>query len=331
MQNATCETLLSDWFTNSLINVDNETVLLITSSSIFNANNMMELLRQTERPISCRVEHLSKMTMDIDPFKMYRPNVKFRQNNMSEETNPIAKNLVFFIDHQSTTKIQLLINICKKNNKKILFAGAYTASNTLNSIPNIGQNSNIAAKDLPPYSHYYLDYYDSDPIMLVRDNRFKENLKEIIEYRMQFLHGLLGHDIYLDEQIRNKINNDIELFKHTNLLTANLAMHLYRLTFFALEINITKAGRYFRDRLGIKSKTFGSNSKKLKSIGYKPPKSFKAYDLSTNLEKQIRLGIASKIVQHIKSNPNQVLDSDFIAKITELSEEEVEEIYESYE
>lgn len=330
MQHVTCETLLSDWFTNTLTDVDNQTVLLIASSPVFDTNKIRELLKGIEKSVSCHVEHLSKMLKDIDPFKMYRPNVKLRQNNVSEETNSIAKNLVFFVDHHSVAKIQSLIEICRENNKKILFAGAHETSQVLNNILKTFKDNNLQSKPLPIHSNCYLDEYSSDLIKLVTTDDLKQNLGEITQYRMKFMQVLFFDNIYLNELIQKKIMEDIVLLQRTNLLTSNLAMHLHHLTFFTSEINDIDAGRYIREELGIKSKTFTRNSKKLKKIQYVPFKPFKAYDLSTNMEKQIRLDIASKLILHIKSNPNQVLDSYSIAKITELSEEEVEEIYESY-
>ncbi len=330
MQNITCESVLLNWFTNTCMDNDNDTVLLIASSLVFNPNEMINSLKKIEQPMACRVDNLSNIKNHIDPFKKFRPNIRFDQNVVNEETNPLAKNLVFFVDHSSVAKIQPLIEICRQNNKKILFAGGYEASQVLNNILNTFNKGNLQPNPLPAYSNFYLDIYSSDPIKLVTNDEFKEHIIEIIEHRIKFALALSLYDIRRDEQIFNKIMRDIKLLKLTNLLTSNLVMHLHHLTFFTSELNGTEAGRYFRDELGIKSKTFGSNSKKLKKILNRPLKNFKAYDLSTNMEKQIRLDIASKLIRFIKSNPNQVFNTDDIAKITKLSEEEVEEIYESY-
>lgn len=323
-----CEQLLSDWFNNTWLNLDNETVLLITSSLMHYPEKMKELFRKNPTPVSCYIDTINSLKNYMPDFKNFRSNVRLSQNIRNEETDSSAKNLVFFVDKLSVEKIKLLLNVCRKNNKKILFA---VVNDVFLIFEDRLKNGHIEAKVLPEYAYCYLDVFLSNPIKLVMDDIYKEQIAEIIAYRIRFIQGLLKDVIYLDEDIRNKIDQDIKLLKHTKLLTSNLALHLYNLTFFKFNYNGTESGRYFRDELGIHSKTFTANSKKLKTIQYKPSKPFKAYDLSINMEKQIRLDIASKIVQHIKSDPSQALDSQSIAFMTNLSVEEVGEIFESYQ
>lgn len=331
MQKENCKKLIYDWLSNTYLNIENDAVLLLISSVQLHLAEMTKLLRIKTHNISCYVNNISNLKANMTNFNFYKSSIWLKPQTQDNDTN-IAKNLVFFVDRHSIEKIQLLIEICRENNKKILFATAETGYTVIKNILDTLRSGNqLEKKSLPESSNCYLDIYSSDPIKLITNPDFKEHLSEIIQYRVQLAFGLSLYNIQNDKQILEKILLDIELLKRTNLLTSNLAMHVYNLTFFKSNYNGTESGRYIREELGIKSKTFTVNSKKLKNIHYKPLKPFKAYDLSIDLEKQIRLDIAKKIVRYIKSNPSKVLDSQSIVSMTNLSIEEVEEIFESYQ
>lgn len=328
MNNEACDGLLLDWLTNAIMDFENEAVLLITSSQVFYLEVMRETLKNIDSDISCHISYLSKIEEDTNSFKHSRPNLKIIQ---TDENNP-AKNLIFFVDPHCVEKIQLLIKICRNDHKKILFCEAHEVNQVLNNILKVlaSKDNHLQSKPLPTHSNYYLHEYASDLIKLVTTDDLKQNLSEITVHRIKFATSLFLYNIYKDEQIQKKIIEDIVLLQRTNLLTSYLAMHLYHLTFFTSGINDIDAGRYIREELGIKSKTFTANSKKLKKINYKPLKTFRAYDLSIDADKQKRMGIASKLIQFMISNPNQPLDKYTIAKSTDLSEKEVENMIDRF-
>lgn len=321
------EKLLLNWFTNTCLNHENNVVLLISSSLVFNTSEMINLLKKIEPTIACHVDNLFNIKSNIDPYKYFRANVGSSLRVEDNEPNQLVKNFIFFVDHSSVTKIQSLIKIFKACNKQILFVCANEVSQVFKAL----QYDNLEPQSLPERSNYYLDNYKSDPVMLVTDDEFKQNMQRILQYRIEFILSL-GVQTYRTnyEQITKNIYTDIELLKQKNILTSNLAVHIYHLTFLLDEINPTEAGIYFRDALGIKSKTFSKNNKRLKNFPLSTLKSFRAYDLSIDMKKQINLDIASRLIQFIKSNPNKELDAPSIAKITDLSVEEVEEKFDSY-
>lgn len=324
------ETLLLNWFTNTCMNHENIAVLLISSSPVFSANEMINLLKKFESTIACHVNDLSRIKSISDPYKHFRANVGNSLRVEDNEPNQLVKNMIFFLDHTSITKVESLIKIFKAYNKQILFVCANEASQVFNKNIKVLQYANLEPQSLPERSNYYLDDYKSDPVMLVTDG-VKQNMQTILQYRIEFISSL-GVQTYRTnyEQITKNINTDIQLLKHKNILTSNLAVHIYHLTFLIAKINPTNAGNYFRDALGIKSKTFSKNSKKLKNFPLSTSKSFKAYDLSIDMKQHIKLDIASKLIRFIKSHPNKELDAYSIATITDTSVEEVEELFDLY-
>jgi hypothetical protein len=288
------------------------------------------MVRQAHHERKAGLCKKSNIKSTIDPYKYFSANVGSSINVDDKEPNHHVKNMIFFLDHTSITKIELLNNIFRACKKQIIFVCANEASQVLNKNSKALQYDKLQPQSLPTHSNYYLDNYKSDPLMLLINDEFKQSIMKIIQHRIEFMHSL-GTQIYVTdyEEIDKKINIDINLLKHKNLLTSNLAIHFYNLTFFKIKTNQTKIGNYFRDGLGIKSKTFSKNSKKLKNFQLSTVKSFKAYDLSIDMKMQIKLDIASRLIQFIKSNPNKELDAPSIATITELSEEEVEEIFDA--
>jgi hypothetical protein len=331
MEDIALEILLLNWFTNTRLNHENNAVLLISSSLVFNTSKMINLLKKFNTTIACHVNDLSSIKSISDPYKYFRANVGSSFKVEDNELNQPVKNFIFFVDHSSITKIQSLIEIFRAYNKQIIFINGNIASEILHKKFENHCNDKKEPEVLPTHSNYYLDNYKSDPVILVTDDVFKQSMQTILQYRIEFISSL-GVQFYRTnyEQITKNINTDIELLKHKNVLTSNLAMHIYHLTFLLAESNPTKSGNYFRDNLGIKSKTFSKDSKKIKNFLLSTSKSFKAYDLSIDMKKQIKLDIASKLIRFIKSNPNKDLDVSSIATITEISVKDVEELFDTY-
>lgn len=314
MQNRNFELLILNWFKNLNCNHENNALLLLACNE-FNYK-IYNLLCGFNQPISCCVDKLSKHHFTEIFFSKYRSTLRNEFNNWNDEK--LVKNFILYVDRTSVNRMNALIDACRKYNKQILFATEDDIIKiVLNNLQSIQENS--ISENIPEYSPYYLDVYNSDPIVLATKDVFQNKMSEILNYRIRFFSHLYNKHDYFNEEIHEKIHFDIELLKKLNLLTSNLAVHIHTLTFFKAEPNPTEAGRYFRDGLNIKSKTFGPKSKIFKFVIDRPLKAFKAYDLSIDTEKQIRIEIATKFVRYIKSNPNKPLDIDTLEEIIGLT------------
>ncbi|MBV5322186.1 MAG: hypothetical protein JZU62_10875 [Sulfuricurvum sp.] len=327
MKDAMRKILLLNWFTNLYSNCENKEVVLLFCESSKN-ETIHYNLNCFHRSFNCHISDINKRSY-LKEYIQNVDNVIFKRS-MQES----IKNFIFLVDANSVSEITQLMNFFSDKGQKILFALEEDAVDTFNKI-STSKIQDIEPIGFPDCLNYYLNGFDTTKqglIALLKNDELKPYLSDFIKYRNDFIKRFFRYDSYLDKDLNGKINEDLELLKHKNLLTSNLAMHLYRLYFFKPEANPTETGRYFRESFGDKSITCTPKSKKLKSFVYRPNKNFKAYDLSTNMEKRIRNDIASKLIQFIKLNPNKVLDTYSIADIahiTYLSVEDVEEIFES--
>lgn len=119
---------------------------------------------------------------------------------------------------------------------------------------------------------------------------------------------------------------EVSLLKEKRILTATLAMLIYRITTLDLKENKTNIGNYYRNKLGIESKNLYNLNKLLENFDSKDIEEFlkqaKVYDLNKSeiiLSNEDRLKI--RIARKLLSKNELKLTSEQIQEITELSQD----------
>lgn len=143
-----------------------------------------------------------------------------------------------------------------------------------------------------------------EPIDIIRKYNYND-MKLIIEFRINNIFKnnsdialLIGDTTFKKNIFLKEILSDIEILYKASLLTSRLALVIYRLAYLNTNANKLKIGKYFHEKLGVKSKTFSKTNPRLDYIdSIKIVNIFKAYDLSfvSEKEKEIRKEIAFKL------------------------------------
>lgn len=194
-------------------------------------------------------------------------------------------------------------------------------------------------------SQRYLYYIEKiDPLELIQTRTAEEIynfLQFMIEQRgrlwMQYLSSPNLHllSVLLEGTVFNKatfqigslfesIHFDIQMLKNGNILTSRLATIIYRVALLDATATTVKAGKYFHEKTGSKSKMFKKHHPKIKLLHSELfNTNFKAYDLTVDEKAlSIRKEIATKLLQLDISE----LDMQMIAIVTSLSEQEIDKL-----
>jgi hypothetical protein len=174
-----------------------------------------------------------------------------------------------------------------------------------------------------------------DPLFLINSDHkiFHEylffklfNLKQPFSKFLDFIIKDTKYERYLgNETLLNKmILFETTLLKERNILTATLAMLVYRITTLDLKADKTNIGNYYRKKLGTESKNLYNLNKLLENFDSKDIIEFlkqaKVYDLNKSKiilsnEDRLKIRIAKKLFLENELN----LTSNQIQEITEIS------------
>jgi hypothetical protein len=156
----------------------------------------------------------------------------------------------------------------------------------------------------------------------------KEELLDKIRERTELLKSIMG-----EEFVFNKIENTqsgyqdtklieyINILKNKNILIASLGHYLYKIFTLDFHSTTTKVGLNISKDLNSKSKTFTYQFLTGKKTNNH---NLKAYDLNIN---QIELDTKIRIAKNLLTLKEGKFDNKTIAKITELSENEVFKLF----
>ena len=158
-------------------------------------------------------------------------------------------------------------------------------------------------------------------------------LKKLFILRNMYLNidQIVMQNIQMGNSFNENLSGDIEMLNRHEILTARLAVIIYRVFSLKINANITEIGRKINLITGAKSKTFTpkmivnllNHQKTFLSPDLIKKKSFKAYNLNVNeLEHKIRIEIANELLSF---NPKE-LSFDLISKATKLPIETIKKL-----
>jgi hypothetical protein len=171
---------------------------------------------------------------------------------------------------------------------------------------------------------YNIEYSVIEKVSIKEIIENKDELLDKIRIRKQLLKNILGKDFHFNkiETVElNYQNNEligyINILKNKNILIASFAHYLYKIFMLDFNSSTTKVGLKISKSLNSKSKTF---TYKYLTGKIADNHNLKAYDLNIN---QIELDTKIKIAKNLLSLRKDKLDYKTIAKVTELSENDV--------
>ncbi|MDK9694615.1 MAG: hypothetical protein OEL19_10320, partial [Sulfurimonas sp.] len=243
------------------------------------------------------------------------------------------------------TNILNLLNHSKLQGKSFLYVPRGEATDFYSKVEqHILTEDTVQISDIPINKRYYYYIEKIDPLELIQTRTTEEIsnfLRFMIEQRrqlwMQYISSPNLHflSVLLEGTVFNKVtfqigslfdnlNNDIQMLKKGNILTSRLATIIYRVALLDAAATTVKAGKYFHEKTGSKSKMFKKNHSKIKLLHIElASKDFKAYDLTVDEKAlSIRKEIATKLLQLKISE----LDMQTIAVVTNLSEQEINKL-----
>ena len=184
-----------------------------------------------------------------------------------------------------------------------------------------------------------IEKVDPYQIILMEDELYKFITES---YNQKFLNIIIG-DTYLyhitkQTKIKSEIQHkyqpivsesefdlmlkvDIELLKEHKILTSRLAMVVYRIANLTPYADKTECGRYFRKKVGSKSKVFPRTKYKIPGIKY----AFRAYDL--NVVNDIKLETQKEIAEKLINLKIKKLDNMKISEVTNLPIDDIDKLY----
>ena len=275
-----------------------------------------------------------------------------RRGNISEKFEFSQIYLVKDVDYNSIKeKIDL------KSTNIILFS---SDSNVITSYRDYKSSFiffNYPDKDVADYLYFLdkdsLEYYSTinifekdrlniylekeDPILLINsDNKIFEeylfyklfDLKHPFSKFFDLIMKDTKYEKYLGDKIllNKMILFEVSLLREKRILTATLAMLIYRITTLDLKINKTNIGNYYRKKLGTESENLYNLNKLLEDFDSKGIEEFlkqaKVYDLNKSeiiLSNEDRLKI--RIAKKLLSKNELKLTYEQIQEITELSQD----------
>jgi len=154
-------------------------------------------------------------------------------------------------------------------------------------------------------------------------NQDIQSLTDFIMQRDRYIQKLNSHLRVIDSAL---INHYLNIYKHRNILLANFAQALYKLTSLNFMANEKVVGRELRKILGAGSKVLSFRSLNM-GLPMELRKNLRVYDLD---EKAIETKLKFKIAKKLLSLNCKDLDIQKISKTVELSQKQIEKIYSKY-
>lgn len=169
---------------------------------------------------------------------------------------------------------------------------------------------------------YNIEYFIIEKVSIKNIIENKEELLDKIRVRKQLLKSILGGDVDKIGIAKSDYYNIIlveylDILKNKNILITSLGHYLYRIFTLDFTSTTTRAGLNIKKDLNSKSKPFTYKNLTGKNVNNH---NLKAYDLNIN---QIELETKIKIAKNLLSLKKEKLDYKTIAKVIELSENDV--------
>lgn len=302
------ERSIQEWLTNAMNGVFNQSILFVkTEDTEFqNTDILLKKLKSPNEKIQLNISVI-KNDINRSSFRRFDPeknNIFIKTKNLSLDNNRSNEEFQKVVRELYDKKI-LYIHIKIPFNvmiDKLIFQHEI---NDRSYIEHLAKISPIDLLDV-------IKNFSSEQILdfLTKDKYTRQNILSIDD----------SSKLILTQNEFNWLRDDINFLKSCNILTARLAVVLYRFAFLDINANHTLIGRYMFKLTGTRSKTINNTYLGLKK-SFIPEdlrnKNFKAYDLSINhAEIKIREEIAKNLLE-LRLNK---LDSITIAKITGLTE-----------
>jgi len=295
--------LINDWFYNVSKNIVNDEILFLKEDQEHLVPTIKNELKRNN--FECRVIDIFQYIIDYDSLK----NINC---------------ILYKIDNTKPIHYQSFLE------KKLLLV-----QDNIVSYINAVKNNQQAIQNEERFL-YYVEKVN--PLNIIKGSNIKiesfVNFSVNITFLMQNIYDgfnlLLNKTSYKKESFDHSLQSDIGNLKEYSILTARLAVIIYRIANLNLHASVTEVGRYFHKQLGSKSKTYNyklmiksNNTASLLLDDTLKGKNFKVYDLTVNgFEIAIRIEIAKKLLalKEIK------LDAITVSKVTMIDIEEVEKI-----
>lgn len=280
--------------------MNNELKIWFDNVVNYKQNNKILFIDNIDENIIIRIKDYYLKKSNIKTFIK----INFLYSKNISETSPINSNsLVYLKSANAFATFDIL-------DKEIIYVSDFSFIKEFEIFINSFDLNNQSKKiDRINYSNY----------LLVKKEEFKnviknkENLFEMIRIRKNVLEKILGKGFIFQEEHLN-------ILKNKNILTASLGQYLYRIFTLDFSSSVTKIGTTIRKDLKLKSKTF---SHKFLTDRKTNNHNLKAYDL--NINNTIETDIKIKIAKNLLDLQYEKLDLKTIAKITELTEEFINE------
>lgn len=303
--------LIQEWFRKLLSGEINNEILLLENTVTTYISELQSAIRQHKE------NNVEYIIVDED-------------KQSTKYTTHTNKNLIYVLSHNKSNTQLLDTNLINHNGflyipeKHEFYTNMRKYINK--DLKNIG-NIKIEKRYL-----YYIEKMEPyDFIMHSTESQLQDFLRFII------FQGCLSWNSgnkFVLMQNYEIAENDLALLKKGEILTARLAILLYRTTMLDVKFSTTYIGKYFREKIGSQSKTFNLDmllrqdrinksffTTKV-SIDY-IKRNFKAYDLKVDESAlKIRKEIAINLITAFLDN--KTLDIDNIGKMTNLPKKEVQ-------
>ena len=130
------------------------------------------------------------------------------------------------------------------------------------------------------YSYVYY-YKQRDPIEIIKQINYSNVKNYVFSFKSKFLPNNCYYDKFnITLDCKTILTNDIYYLLEKHILTSRLGILIYRIGTLEFDTSTTKIGKYYRQKLGIKSKTVRP-AKRYNTYNI-PNLTLKAYDLESN-------------------------------------------------
>lgn len=302
------ERSIQEWLTNAMNGVLNQSILFVkTEDTEFqNTDMLLKKLKSQNEKIQLNISVI-KNDINRSSFRRFDP----EKNNIFIKTKNLS-----FDNNRSNEEFQKVVR--ELYDKEILYIHIKISFNVM--IDKLIFKHEINDRT---YIEHLAKISPIDLLDLIKNFSSEEILYFITkgtDDRSNILSIDHSSKLILTENEFNWLRDDINFLKSCNILSARLAVILYRFAFLDINANHTLIGRYMFKLTGTRSKTINSTYLELKK-SFIPEdlrnKNFKAYDLSIN---HAEIKIREEIAKSLLALQLNKLDSTTIAKVTKLPE-----------
>lgn len=297
--------LVRQWFQNAIEGKINESVLFI--NNMYNPSQIISFEQRYK-------------------YKNANFNVKIIDDLNTKNTNILLtsdQNNIFLIGTMtnSITQQQYQNLLRQTYGKKILYFKTSLYLGEIIQQINSDEYNNIA---------FNIAEIESISLEYLLKNHRNINVADFLVKELQNRQNILSLNGSVEMRISINeltwLQDDINILQNCNILTARLAVILYRFTFLDINANHTLIGRYIHKICGVRSKTMNRKYSALKNYVLSDDliyKNFKAYDLSRN---ESDIAIREEIAAELLNLQIKQLDIETVARATRLTIERIEKL-----